>query len=278
MMVLYIYIIKHLKVWILSLCLTLLLNALSIYPGFARELPDAAVWSLKERIQFSVKWSFIPLLKTHMETYRLGGGKDPIVYRLIHQAASNAFWNDRMASIIDSQSLLPYRVETILRDGKKLSKQSIIFERDLGKALFSFQERRSGRRIVDTLDITEESMDPLSAFYYLRKRLSLSDPFSELRGITGSRRFLLRGRLVGEENIEVPAGNFKTYRLECNLEYWPQSSKGSPNDIKVEKKENNPFTLWVSQDHHRFPVQIRYHLPFGSLWVRAISLQTYDTL
>jgi len=270
------FITKHLRLCILSICLALLVNAFGFHRGVARELPVGDVSSLRERIEFSVKWSFVTLLKTCMETHGLGNGKDPIFYRLTHQAASNIFWNDRMASIIDSESLLPYRMETVIKEGKEVFVESIVFERDLGKALFSHQEPQTGRSIVDRLEITDMSMDPLSAFYYLRKRLSPGNPSLELEGITGSRRFVLRGRLAAEESIDVPAGNFEVYRVECSFEYWPQGDRARPTRIKSKGKKNCSFTLWVSQDNHRLPVQIRYHLPLGSLWVKAISLTCYE--
>lgn len=270
-------IIKRSQFWMSSLCLMLLLNPLSPHRGIARELGEGGVSSLRERIEFSVRWSFIPLIKTYMEIHRFKNGKDPVLYRLTHRTASNAFWNDHMASIIDSESLLPRRMETITREGKRPSVESIVFERDIGKALFLYKEPETGRGIVEALDITETSMDPLSAFYYLRKRLSPNRPSLEIEGTTGSYGFVLRGTMVGEEKIEVPAGGFKTYRMECNFQYWPQGRQATLKESKAGVKENGSFTLWVTQDDHRFPVQIRYRLPFGSLWVQATSLISYGS-
>jgi hypothetical protein len=269
-------ILKRLGMWIPSLCLTLLLNPSTIHQAQAGEVLNGEDFILSERIVFSVKWSFIPLIKSFMETHRLGNGTDPILYRLTHQAASNAFWNDRIASIIDSKTLLPFTMETIVREGRKTSVQRIVFQREIGKALLSHQEPGTGRDIVDHIDITKTGMDPLSAFYNLRRRVSPSTPFLELSGITGLRRFILEGRLVAEEKIRVPGGSFNTYRVECSFKYWPKSSKPSTNEIKANETEDNRFTLWVSQDDHRFPVQIRYHLPVGSLWIRAISLESHE--
>jgi hypothetical protein len=273
-------ILKQRRFWILTGCVALLLGSLSLTLGFAGKVPDAGAPRLMERIEFSVNWSFIPLIKTHMETYRLGSGEDHIFYRLTHEAASNAFWNDYMASIIDPVSLLPTRVETIVREGKKLSRQSIVFDRGVGKALFSYQKPQTGRHVLASMDITERSMDPLSAFYAIRKRLSPGNPVLELRGIMGSRRFVMRGRLAAQERVRVSAGTFETYRLECQLVYWPGGGEDDAGQTRVEEDnasaKRTPFTLWVSQDEDRFPIQIRYDLPLGSLWVKATFLQSYD--
>jgi hypothetical protein len=273
-------IMKQRRFWILTGCLALLLGSLSVALGFGSKVPSRDVSGRMERIEFSVNWSFIPLFKTYMETHRLGSGEDPIFYRLTHQAASNAFWNDHMASIIDPESLLPTRVETIVREGKELSKQSIVFDRHAGKALFSYQKPQTGRAVLASMDITEKSMDPLSAFYTIRKRLSPENPALELSGIMGSRRFVMRGRLAAQERIRVRAGTFETYRLECHLVYWPQGGEDDADQTRVEgndaRRKMTPFTLWVSQDEDRFPIQIRYDLPLGSLWVKATFLQSYD--
>ena len=267
---------RYLRIWILSLCLTPLLGPSTIHQARAGEAPNGAHSILSERIVFSVKWSLIPLIKTHMETYRLGNGKDPILYRLTHQAASNAFWNDRIVSVIDSKTLLPFRAQTTIKEGRKTSVEKIVFQREIGKALLSYQEPGTCRDVVDHLDITETSMDPLSGFYYLRRRLSPSSPFLELNGITASRRFILRGRLVAEEKIRVPGGSFNTYRLECSFKYRLNNAEATANQIKADETQDNPFTLWISKDDQRFPVQIHYPLSVGSLWVRAISLEYHE--
>lgn len=264
-----------------SMLLCLLAFALSTAqtrPGFACKLPDHDSSQLKERIQFGVKWWFIPVLETYMETHLLRNGEEPNLYRLTHQAALNTFWNDRMESVVDSKSLLPCRMETIVKDKESQWKDRIIFDRDEGIARLLRQDRQNGEVIVNTVEITPTSMDPLSAFYYLRKRLSPSRPYLEAKGITDSRRFSLRGKLVAEERITVPAGSFNTYRFECTLAYWPQTNKENRSATELGPPRSNAFTLWVSQDEHRFPVQIQYRLALGSLTIRAISVHSDDTV
>lgn len=267
---------KHFFALIFLCFLSLGLDFQRISPALARDFPDGKDAQLKERIVFAVKWSFVPLIDTYMETYQLGDGRKPDLYRLTHQASMNAFWNDRMESIVNSRSLLPYRMETIIKDEVRQWKDSIIFERNLGRARLLCQDRENGGTTTNSVRINPTSMDPLSAFYFLRKRLSPSTPYLEVEGITGSRRFSLRGELVAQESIQVPAGTYDTYRLDCILEYWPQGVNASEKCANLKRQKKNPFTLWVSQDQHRFPVQIRYHLPLGSLWVQAISVQYYD--
>jgi hypothetical protein len=224
-------------------------------------------------------WSFLPLVHTRMEIYRLQGAGEPTFYRLTHEAAKNTFWNDRMESIVNSRSLLPYQMETITNDGEKHWKDSVIFDRVLGRARFFEEDRQNGGNIVSSVDIDPKCMDPLSAFYYLRRRLSPAKPYLELKGITASQySFTMKGRLVAEESIEVPAGTFKAYRLDCTLEYWSQSQSKGKRDSNEAGRKNNLFTLWVTQDEHRFPVQIQYHLILGSLWVKATSVRHYDQL
>ncbi len=211
-----------------------------------------------------------------MEIFQLPGDEDTPSYLLTHQAAMNTFWNDRMESEIDSVSLLPRQMQTIIKDGEKDRKETVIFDRALGKARFVREDGESGETIVDHIDISPRSMDPLSAFYSLRKRLSPDTPAIELEGIIGLRRFRMRGNLVGEEEIKVPAGVFSTYRFDCSLQSWMQDPDGGKKSLGREKMKNNPFTLWVTKDEHRFPVQIRYRLPLGSLWVRALTLESHD--
>ncbi len=264
---------KSFRSWIVLAILVISLSSFTPYLGGASNVAPEDFSCLKERIQFSVKWTFIPLIKTHMETYRPAIGEDSTSYRLVHQAAANTFWNDRMESIVDSNSLLPYQMTTIIKDGGKFWEEKIIFDRSLGRARFFHQNRENGKMIVDHVDIDQTSMDPLAAFYYMRKRLSPTKPFMELEGITGPRRFTLTGKLTGEETIDVSAGTFKTYRSELIMKYWDRDGNVGQ---EIERPRDNPFTLWVTQDEHRFPVRIRYRLPLGSLWIEAISVKSYE--
>ena len=268
--------IRRLPVYVLIWILVLGPNTLDTNPILASDLPNEDLSHLMERIDFGVKWWFIPLVDTYMETYRLGNGEGPTFYRLVHQPAMNMFWNDRMESIVNAVTLLPCRMETLKKDGERYWKESILFERDLGRARLLHEDHQNGDAVEKTVAIEPMSMDPLAAFYFLRNRLSQSNPYLELRGIADSRRFSLRGELVAEERIGVPAGDFLTYRLECTFEYWPQDGAGTEKDTKLEPRKTNRFTLWVSQDDHRFPIQIRYRLSLGSLWVKATSVESYD--
>ena len=270
------FIVKKLLLIVLLFCSILGVSSFLAHRILAAYTPVANSSHLKERIEFGVKWSFIPLMETYMEIFRLPGGEGSVSYLLTHQATMNPFWNDRMESLIDSVSFLPSQMQTIIKDGEKNRKETVIFDRALGEARFVREDGESGETIVDHIDISPRSMDPLSAFYSLRRRLSPDIPVIDLEGIIGLRRFRMHGNLVGEEKIQVPAGVFSTYRFDCGLQSWMQGSDGSKRSPGLENVKINPFTLWVTKDKYRFPVQIRYSLPLGSLWVRALTLESHD--
>jgi len=230
---------------------------------------------LRERIEFKVKWSFVPLIHTYMEVYDASCSEHRAAFLLTHQAAMNSFWNDRMESLIDTESLLPYVMETIIKDGDKRWKEKVLFRRLEGKATFIHPDRKSGKELIDQFPISPNSMDPLSAFYNLRYRISPSHPYQSFAGLTGAKKFKIEGKLVGEEKIRVPAGSFDTYRIECSLSYWPIKENAQDQLKKDSKDEIKAFSLWITKDSHHYPVQIRYRLSVGSLWVRAVSIRDY---
>jgi len=245
------------------------------FASVGSNLDDKRPSVLKERIEFKVKWSFIPLIHTYMEVYRTTTGDSGSPYRLTHQAAMNSFWNDRMESLINPDSLLPYLMETTIKDGDKRWKEKVVFNRQNQKATFIHSDRKTGQTIVEQYPISPLSMDPLSAFYKLRHRVSPSNPTATFDGLTGSRWFRIEGKLVRTETVDVPAGSFDTYKIECTLSYWPTKKEPEKELKKQDKDEIKAFTLWVTKDSHRYPVQIRYRLSVGSLWVRAVSIQDY---
>jgi len=266
---------KRLRAPIASMCMYLALSFLWPYGTLAIGPRKTARENLRERIEFDVKWSFIPLVTTYMETFQFKDSEGSVFYLLTHQAASNTFWNDRMESLVDPDTLLPEQMETIIKDKKGKRKERIIFQRPLGKAMYIKQDKEKGTETIDSIAISSRSMDPLSAFYYMRKRLSLESPFLELQGITGTRRFLMSGRVVGEDEIKVSAGRFRTFRFECTLKFWKNDSKEGRNE-RSEDAKANAFTLWVTRDDNRFPVKIRYGLALGSLNVVAKSLVSHE--
>ena len=264
---------KNLVHYIVTIFCIIGISALSLsFASTGQTITEGDKALLKERIEFKVSWSFIPLIHTFMELY--GDSSEKLsqpTYRLAHQASMNSFWNDRMESVIDSRSLLPYMMETIIKDGEKMWKEKVVFDRQSQKATFIHQNRKTGEKIVDEFFISPLSMDPLSAFYNLRHRISPAHPYAAFEGLTGSKRFKIEARFVGQESVDVPAGSFGTFRIKCTLSYWP--CKGTEKQLKKENKDEiKSFTLWVTKDANRFPVQIRYRLSVGSLWVRAVSI------
>ncbi|MBW2095295.1 MAG: DUF3108 domain-containing protein [Deltaproteobacteria bacterium] len=272
----FVRIIKYLLFIVLVFDLTFQAHILRGYAALASFSPAQSPAHLKERITFSVKWSFVPLINTSMETFFVPNQDGPAFYLLTHQAAMNSFWNDRMESLIDSKTLLPRKMETIKKGEEGDQTESIVFDRQAGTATFLKPGKGEDPPIEECISISAKSMDPLSAFYYMRKRLSPENPSLHVEGITGPRRFKMQGKLVGKETLKVPAGTFVAYRLECRLDSWVRSKNGEQVSSRKTRVKNNPFTLWVSADENRFPVQIRYRLPLGSLWVRAVTLKCND--
>jgi len=269
--------IRYLVFTVLVFGITVQAQSIRDYAALASFSPAQSPAHLKERITFSVKWSFVPLIDTYMETFFVPNQENgPAFYLLTHQAAMNSFWNDRMESLIDSKSLLPWKMETIIKRDEGDQTESIVFDRQAGTARFLKPGKGEGAPVEERITISSKSMDPLSAFYYMRKRLSPENPSLNVEGITGPRRFKMQGMLVGSESVKVPAGSFVAYRLECRLDSWVRPGNGEQVTSRKSRVKNNPFTLWVTADENRFPIQIRYRLPLGSLWVRAISLKSND--
>ena len=141
--------IRRIQPFVLVFCLAFSLGTMPMYPSMAATPVEQENANLQERIQFSVKWWFVPLVDTYMETYSLPNQETPDFYRLTHQAAVNTFWNDRMESIINSRSLLPLEMETIIKDKDgQHSKNRIIFERDRGTARLLTVDPESGKVVV----------------------------------------------------------------------------------------------------------------------------------
>ncbi|HEV8117291.1 MAG TPA: DUF3108 domain-containing protein [Thermoanaerobaculia bacterium] len=181
------------------------------------------------------------------------GGKP--VYKFEMGVVSNNFLSkfyvvrDTIVSWVEPGSFRSLRYEKHAVEGKRVRDELTEFDYEKGVAIQDGKPTPLG----------EASLDTLSSVYYLRTLALEADKPPSLRVFSG-KPHVLTVEIQGKEFVEVPAGKFRTIRVE------PKSAGSS----LVGKN----LVLWLTDDAKRIPVQLRSKLNVGTLVGKLKSIET----
>ncbi len=218
-----------------------------------------------EKLTFQLRWGVIPaatatlLVEPREERDGVWGQHLSMI------AESNEFVDvfykvrDRIDSNTNddvSQSLL-YRNNQ--REGHTRRNIVVNFDWEKGQAIFSnFADRNA------PIAIPPGTLDPLASFYYMRT-LELQPGTVLHRPITdGKKAVTSKVRVVGEEEVTVPAGTFQTIHFEADL-----SDAGGV----FAKSKNTKMNIWVTTDRRHIPVKITTKVVVGSFTGELICME-----
>ena len=224
------------------------------------------------KIQLDIAWSGFGFLKSHMEMKPMLSEEGRPLVLIRHEPEPNKFSSDKTISLVDRDSLLPVQTNTVVVEGKQAGRESLYFDRAKMKAQFEVFDNETGDVSMTEIDIIERDFCPLSAFHYIMKTINEDNDELTVEGVTGVRRFALYGRLIGADRTSVPLGEFDTFKIQCSFDYTQPSTEKSGAQMGMLLGGNRDFTLWVSADDRKLPVQIRYKMLLGSMWVKASRL------
>ena len=206
-----------------------------------------------ERLDFDVYYGPLKAGSATMEVGPVSTLRGREVLRLTSTARSgrviSAFFpvRDRVHSYLDVEALRPLRFEKHLREGRYECDRVVDFYHGEGVAL-------SGDR---TIEITERTMDALSALYWVR-----TEPLPPGRTLwvasTSSREpYDLRVDVTHRETLRTPAGEFDCVVVEPHL-----ARDGGIFDHK------GRMWIWLTDDALHLPVQMVTEVAIGS--IRAV--------
>ena len=139
----------------------------------------------------------------------------------------------------------------IQREGKTKRDVSVEFDWENLNALYTETIGGSSR----VTPILENTLDPLSAFYFVRTQEF--DVGSVIKGpmSDGKRCKEVEIKVVGRERIKVNGKKYDTLRLEPNLK-----------DVGgvFEKSKDATMVIWVTDDHRHIPVKMKSKVVVGS--------------
>lgn len=147
---------------------------------------------------------------------------------------------DQINSYIDATTLLPFRTELRLQEGKRRVNWTVSVEQDRGTALFD-----DGTR----LDIPVATHDLISVFYALRSFDLSVGRQNRVSLLINKRPRLLTVTALRRETIELNAQQIPAVQLSLTT-----------NDAQG---DHLSLRLWVSTDKRRLPLRLTAQTPLG---------------
>jgi len=159
--------------------------------------------------------------------------------------------NDTLSSLTEYDVSRSLGYAKIQREGKTKRDVSVEFDWENLNALYT-ETIGGGSRVTPIL---ENTLDPLSAFYFVRTQEF--DVGDVIKGpmTDGKRCKEVEIKVVGRERIKVNGKKYDTLRLEPSLK-----------DVGgvFEKSKNATMVIWVTDDHRHIPVKMKSKVAVGS--------------
>jgi len=162
--------------------------------------------------------------------------------------------NNRVESVVDAETLLPYRMTFRRREGKRKNDFDVIFQRH-DKML---TVNKDGA--VETLSMAPNTMDTISCLYYFRSLPKLEPGTSVILDVHHDKKnYRLEVQVEGIEKVHGPWGEVETIRVLAIMPF--QGIFLNEGNIRV----------WLTNDNRRLPVLMKAKVVIGSVTARLVE-------
>ncbi|WP_459210096.1 DUF3108 domain-containing protein [Aquimarina rhabdastrellae] len=230
------------------LLLSNLLSAQDLHKSF-----DNGEW-FKFRIHYGVFTASYATLEVKEEVLN-----NTPVYHVVGIGKSSGFLSlffkveDYYETYIDKEVVKPYRFIRKINEGGYTKDIEINFDHQKKEA-FVFNKKHNTKKSFST---QEKVQDMMSAFYYLRNNIDVSNLKTGDEKIINmffdSENYKFKLKFLGREVIKTKMG-----KIAC-LKFRPY--------VQADRvfKEEESLTVWVSDDDNRMPVKIKADILVGSI-------------
>ena len=236
-----------------------------LFPAFllAVEPSDKLPFQPGETLEYDLKWGFFPVGSATMKVLPNEDEEDTGFHRLSFSVRTNefadAFYKVRtnITSVVDRSFSKSMRYEKSQREGKTKREIEVLFDYDAGKASYFESER-----LVSTLPIPSQVLDPVSIAYFFRLGELKPETETILPTCDGRKLKMIKVRTGKVEKIRVPAGTYKAMGTIPEMKDLSGVFKKSPDGI---------LRIWYSADSLKIPVKISSKVIVGSFNARLVS-------
>jgi hypothetical protein len=169
--------------------------------------------------------------------------------------------HDRFESFFDPKTFCSRSISKHTEEGRRQLETEITFDSARGKSILAEKNLRQNTSKSEENDIPPCVTDALSAIYYLAS-LPLNNGMEHRFPLNdGGKTAEVKAIVEEREELKVPAGTFRTVRVQVSANTGPLKDKGT-------------IEVWFSDDAARTPVQIKARRFWGTLVFRLQRVET----
>lgn len=230
--------------------------------------PDGEVtvppFGVGERLVFEIGYGFVNAGTAVMGIPDVVSERGHLCYHIVSMAETNSFFSaffevrDVVESFLDTREMVSRRFEKHIREGDYRTEDLVIFDHDRHIAAYP---KRKGELIPLAL----AAQDILSSLYYVRMMELEVGKSIFIENHADRKNYPLEIKVLRRETVDVPAGKFDCLVVEPILR--------AAGLFKSEGK----LTVWLTNDEHKIPVQMRSKVIIGSISAELSELEYSDS-
>lgn len=229
-------------------------------PSSVPSLSTARSFMVGERFTYALSWLAIRAGTAVLEVSEAPPVQDRKTVRLLTTATSSPFVttfypvDNRVETLVDAETLVPYRMLFRRREGKRVNDFDVIFRHAEG----TVTSNKDG--VVDTIPVPPDTYDEISCLYYVRSLPSLSSGSSVVLNVHHEKKnYRLEVRVEGIETLQGPWGTVETLRVLAIMPF--QGIFLNEGNIQV----------WLTNDARRVPVMMKAKVKIGSVVAKLVD-------
>jgi len=210
-----------------------------------------------ERLEYVLKWAGIAAGDSVMEVVKGDYHDGEALYQVISTARSRSLVDvfykvrNRYETHIFPRDGLTRKYLFAMNEGGKRKNRLLLFDQDMHQVTRIVQEEEKTQSRV--YEIPENCHDNLSSLYAMRNEdFKVGDSLS-INVFEGKKTWELVVDVLAEEEIQVKAGKFDTYKIHPKLKF--EGIFRRKGDLHV----------WMTRDPHHIPVLMRSEVRIGSI-------------
>jgi hypothetical protein len=218
----------------------------------------ARPFAVGEKLTFSVRYEFVKAGEATIAVEDIVDHEGRRAYRFATVARSTMPFSlvfeveDRVESLLDVEKLHSLRYEKNIREGHYEKHEVVVFDQDRHVAIYP-----GGKEVP----LEPDALDVLSSLFYVRLMDLEVGKSVFIDNHADGKNYSLEIKVLREETIEVPAGEFDCYVAEPILKA-----------AGIFQHEGR-LTVWIAKEHDNIPVKMESRIIIGAIKALLIRME-----
>ncbi|MEK7288027.1 MAG: DUF3108 domain-containing protein [Elusimicrobiota bacterium] len=212
----------------------------------------------REDYVYSVSWGMIKVGRSSLGSYDIVPFNGKEAYHIVSTARTLPFFDtfykvrDRNESWLETKTFISMGFGKHLREGRFRRSETVIYDHAAGKFMATVHKNK-GEPVQEEGPMKPMAYDVLSALYWVRaQNLKVGQEISI--DVNTRQDWPLAVRVLGEERIRVPAGEFQCLKVEPVL-------RGE--GIFIQKGKS--MQIWFTNDARKIPILVKADVFIGAV-------------